>query len=403
MLYLSELLGKKVRVLDSKLVGTLTDLIFVSSEVPYITKLQVKFTKKGTVLYPISALKRINGGIDIEKTDDVPLGENEVFMGMNLLDQQIIDIKGNNIVRVNDVLIQEKPTFVISGIDIGWTGILRWFGIEDTLSSIIKKPLPHKLLPWGEIQPLELARGKVVLNREENKLKSIAPEDLADYLEKTTIHNAIKILSLVNQETATEVIQNLNINYQTQIFRQMTPESAAQIVTYADPDEATDLLLTASEEKREHILTLLQPDKKKELTFLLSHAESAIGELMTTEYLTFTPEDTVRSVVERIRKESSGYESFPYGYVINKKNELIGVFSLHELLLQPEHTQLMKFMNQNVTIIHLTTPKILAIKRMLKYKLRAVPVIDQHRQMLGIVTFDDVIEPLLERLTEQTL
>lgn len=398
MLYLSELLGKKVYGKDTTLIGSLTDLLFVSSEVPYITKIQVTIPKKGHVLYPISSIKRINGIIEIDQVEEVHLGENEVFIRMNLLDQQIIDIKGNNIVRVNDVLIQEKPTFVISGIDIGWTGILRWFGIEDGLSKIIKRPIPHKLLPWGEIQPLELARGRVVLNREENKLKSIAPEDLADYLEKTTIHNAIKILSLVNQETASEVIQNLNINFQTQIFRQMTPETAAQIVTFADPDEAADLLLTVSEEKQEHILSLLSPQKKKELMFLLSHAESAIGELMTTEFMTFYAEDTVKTVVDRIRSESSGYESFPYGYVLNKKDELIGVFSLHELLLQTDNVQLMKFVNQNVTVIYLTTPKLLAIKRMLKYKLRAVPVIDTNKQMLGIVTFDDAVEPILEKL-----
>jgi CBS domain-containing protein/sporulation protein YlmC with PRC-barrel domain len=401
MLYLSELIGKSVVSSHAKKIGKLTDLVFVTSDVPSITKLQVRTSRTTTKLFPISAVKRINGTIVLQKTEEVTLAENEVYVGLNLLDQQIIDIQGKNVVRVNDVTIQDKPTLVISGIDIGLTGILRWFNLEKVSKKIAAnfgKTLGDKLLPWSEIQPLELARGKVVLNQEEAKLKSIAPEDLADYLEKTTIQNAMKILSLVNDETASEVIQNLNINYQTQIFKQMNPEDAAQIVTFADPDEATDLLITVSEEKRQHILSLLSETKKKELTFLLSHAQTSIGELMTTEYLTFYPEDTVKTVIERIRKESGGIATLPYGYVQNKKEELVGVFSLHELLLQPTETQLIKFMSQSVTVIHVSTPKIVAIKRMLKYKLRAMPVMDTHRKLIGIVTFDDVVEPILEKL-----
>ncbi len=401
MLYLSELIGKPVVSLNDQKIGILSDLVFVTSSTPYITKFQVKTGRNSKKLFPISAVKRLNGRLVMAKSDEVPLGENEVYVGMNLLDQQIIDIKGSNIVRVNDVVIQEKPQLTISGIDIGISGILRWLHAEKSAKNWLSRvglTLHDKLLPWTEIQPLELARGKVVLNREENKLKSIAPEDLADYLEKTTIQNAMKILSLVNDETASEVIQNLNINYQTQIFQHMDPEDAAQIVKYADPDEAADLLLLVNEQRRKYILSLLSKDKQKELSFLLAHAETPIGELMTTEYLTFAPESTVRTVIDRIRKESGEYASLPYGYVLNKNKELIGVFSLHELLMQSQETQLIKFMNQNVVVLFVTTPKVIAVKRMLKYKIRAIPVIDSERGMIGIVTLDDVVEPILEKL-----
>jgi CBS domain-containing protein len=398
MLYISELLDKPVVTKGKQKIGKLADLVFVTSEVPYITKIQVQTKKNTHKLYSIQSIKSLNGTVDLIEMDEVSLAENEAFIGANLLDQQIIDIKGKNIVRVNDVVIQEKPDLAISGIDIGWTGILRWFNLERPITAITKRPIHHTLLPWSEIQPLELARGKVVLNKEEHKLKSIQPEDLADYLEKTTIHNAMRILSLVTKETASEVIQNLNINYQTQIFRQMTPEMAAEIVRYADPDEAADLLLTVSLEKKEHILSLVSKEKKKELEFLLSHAETVIGELMTTEFLTFSAEDTAKTVMDRIKYETGEFSNFPYGYVVNKKEELIGVFSLHELLLQSEYNQVLKFMNQNVGVIYLTTPRSIAIRRMLKYKLRAIPVIDAHRQILGIVTFDDVVEPILEKM-----
>lgn len=398
MLYLSELIHKPVVNAEKKTIGTLTDLVFVASQIPYITKLQVK-NHTGTHLYPISAVKDVNGGIFLDTATTVPLGENEVYVVQNLLDQQIIDIKGRNIVRVNDVIIAEKPSYAISGIDIGLSGILRWFNLEKPLMRLLHTNLPQKVLPWAEIQPLELSRGTVVLNKEEDKLKAIAPEDLADYLEKTTIQNAIKILSLVNKETASEVIQNLNINFQTQIFRHMNDEEAAQIVTFADPDEAADLLLIVSDGKQKRILAQLSEHKRKELSYLLSHTNTAIGDLMTTEFLTFQPEDEVRTIMDRIKKETRGFASLPYGYVVNKKEELIGIFSMHELLLQAPETQAVKFMTQNVIVIHITTPINIAIKRILKFAIRAVPVIDHNRKILGIVTFDDLIEPILKKMS----
>jgi Mg/Co/Ni transporter MgtE len=321
-------------------------------------------------------------------------------MGLNVFDQQIIDIKGKNIVRVNDVVIQEKPQMTISGIDIGLFGIARWLGIEKPAKKIVEilnLPIHDTLLPWSDIQPLELSRGKVVMNKEEDKLKSIAPEDLADYLEKTSIFNAIQILTLVTDETASEVIQNLNINYQTQLFQHMPTAVAAQIITHADPDEAADLLLLVSEEKREEILSMVTKEKKKELAFLLEHAETSLGELMTTEFLVFSSSDTVKTVIERIRKETAGFANFPYGYVVNKSEELIGAFSLHELLLQSPETPILKFLVPNVIVVHPSTPKAVAVKRMLKYKLRAIPVMSAKRTLLGIVTFDDLVEPLLQK------
>lgn len=398
MLYLSELLGKTVVNKQNETIGKLSDLVFVTSEVPLITKIQVRHDGK-TSLYPTSSLKKINGSITIDSEEEAKLAENEVFMALNLLDQQIIDIKGRNIVRVNDVVIQDKPTLTVSGMDIGLTGILRWFYLEDPIQRLLRRvhqQLPNDNLPWAEIQPLELVRGKVVFNKEENKLTKIAPEDLADYLEQTTIQNALKILALMNDETASEVIQNLNIYFQTQLFNKMPPEAAAKIVAFADPDEACDLLFDVTPMKRQHILSFVSAEKRKELEYLLRHTDTDLGELMTTEFLVFSPEDTVRMTIDKIRKSSGNFADLPYGYVINKNEELIGVFSLHELLLQNDATLLMKFMVQRVIVAHLTTPRETAAKRMIKFHLRSIPVIDAQKKIMGVVTFDDLVTPLVE-------
>ncbi len=78
---------------------------------------------------------------------------------------------------------------------------------------------------------------------------------------------------------------------------------------------------------------------------------------------------------------------------------MVGVFSLHNLVLQDLETPIYKFMTQNVVVIHMTTPLEIAVKKMLKYKLYALPVISLEKSIQGIITIDDVSNSILEKFT----
>lgn len=402
MLYFSELINKTIKTEDGVKVGNLVDLIFLASDHPAITKLSIKTAKDRYIIVPISFVKRLNGDIILAKNYlTAELVENEMYVVKNLLDKQIIDIQGSKIVRVNDVVFQDKPSLYIAGVDIGILGILRWLKIERLVFNIflaLGVKITSQFLSWGYIQPLELARGRVKLKQENEKLARIPPEDLADHLEKTNILNIKRVLSLLNEKYAAEVVGSLNIGYQGALFRQMSPENAAKILAYVDQDEAVDILLTLSSKRRDSILKLLPKDISKELVYLLSLSSTPIGEFLTTEYLTVSPKNTASEVIEIIRKGTREFSFLSYIYVININNELVGVFSLHELLLQKNDAVVYKFMTQNVTIAHLKTPKEIAIKRMLKYKLNGIPVIDNNKHILGIITFDDITEFLIEKI-----
>jgi magnesium transporter len=77
---------------------------------------------------------------------------------------------------------------------------------------------------------------------------------------------------------------------------------------------------------------------------------------------------------------------------------LVGVFKLPDLLMQSADTPVFKFMEQDVVVAHLTTPKSIALKRMLKYRLFALPVIEDSKKMIGVITFDDVAEEIEKKL-----
>ena len=404
MIYFSEIHQKKVVTEDGIAIGHLEDFIFLATDNPLVTKIVVRGSEAQKLIISTDYIIRINSYITIEKEYMTSyLEENELYLVKNLLDKQIIDIKGNKIVRVNDVAIQDKERLAIAGVDIGLYGLARRLKIGgDAIVKLLRffnMKLTSEFLSWADIQPLELIRGKVRLRGQEEKMQKVRPEDLADYLERTNVINAGKFLKILDTEKAAEVVSNLNINYQTSIFKHFQSDKAARMITFIDPDEAVDVLLTLSKKKREEIMGYLEEPVRNQIERLLDFSKNPIGDLITTEYLTVAPEDTVRQVLDIIRKTTADFSTLDYVYVVNKKLELVGVFSLHNLVLQDLETPIYKFMTQNVVVIHMTTPLEIAVKKMLKYKLYALPVISQEKTIQGIVTIDDISSSILKKFT----
>lgn len=396
MLYFSEIVGKKVFTEDNIPIGNLEDILFVAENVPLVSKLVINDDKGKEIFVPIEYLKNINHRIFVYKNYITgEIGENELYISKNLLDKQIIDLSGDKIVRVNDVAIQNKPNYYIAGVDIGVLGILRRLKVEDFLVKFYNffgMKLVSKFLSWAEIQPLELARGHVKLKKREEKMKRVRPEDLAGYLDETNIWNVRKILNILDEKTAAEVISSLNINYQMTIFKHFNLEKSLKILTLIDPDEAVDILLGLTSKRRKEIIDKLPDKKKKEINYLLGLSQTDIGKYITTEYITTDSNTTVKEIINVITKETGEFSSLNYVYIINENKQLIGVVSLHELLLQHPDTPVYRFMVNNVIVAHITTTEEIALRKMLKYKINAIPIIDSEKRLLGVVSLDDVGE-----------
>lgn len=413
MLYFSEIEGKKVYTDDEILIGHVDDCIFTATGEPHITKLVLTSNISARLIVTAQSIKKIGHRILLHKAYEIAeLQENELYIKRNLLDKQIIDLKGNKVVRVNDVAIQNKAVLspeetyelelIVMGVDIGAMGILRRLGIErfaTFIYSIFREKITSDFLPWGEIQPLELARGTVQLKREEEKLENLRPEDLADYLEKTNEKNIRKFLKILDSDVALKVISNLAIAYQKDLFQHWRPEKAASLMSKLEDDTAVDILLVLSKRKRDEIIAKLDEHKRKTLTNLLSLSKTPIGRRLYSEYLTAKPEQTVRQVIGMIKTKTTDFTFFHNVYVVNEKGILVGVFSLHELLLQDLDTPIYRFMLQNIVEVNLSTPVELVINKMLKYRLSSMPVVTKDRHLQGIITLDDIVDVIRSKLS----
>jgi sporulation protein YlmC with PRC-barrel domain/predicted transcriptional regulator len=403
MFYFSEFINRKVVNENNTLVGKVKDLRFVAEEQPLITQIIVKKrNRKSTFAIPVKKIQEIRDAIvvssDFEPKD---IRDGEFSVAKNLLNRQIIDVAGGKVVRVNDVAVQdrEREEYYIAGVDVGFRAILRWFKLEKATEPLYKflklYSRPH-FLSWADIEPLELSRGKIQMKKNIGDLERMRPEDLADYLEKTNIRNIDKTIKELNEKYAADVIEDLNVNYQTALFKRFAPERASNLINHLDPDEAVDILLTLSKDKRNEILDSLEKGKNEELRELIKYSKTSVGKLITPDFITVFSEDSVSKALEKVKEQLSESKFSTYIYVENSEKHLVGVFNLDELLIRDSDIPIYKIMEQDVIAAHLTTPKEIALKRMLKYRLYALPVIEGNQKMLGVITFDDMIEEVAQ-------
>lgn len=394
MLYFSELRGKPVFA-GQLSVGVLDDIVFKVSPAAPVTKLYVKKTNGQKFFLPISFVSKLGDKIyvDVNFTPG-ELEENELFVGKNISDQQIIDVTGSNIIRVNDVVFIQQPELHISGVDVGFLGVLRWFGIEEVISKLSRKVglriLP-KFLAWTDVAPVELARGKVVMKQADTKLKRLKPEDLAGHLDQTNIRNVRRIVSLFDDEYTAQVIKNLTGLTQTLLIKSFAPDRAAKVLAALETNEAVDILLTLTRHDRDKIINLLNQQDQHKIKRLMGLAKTPVGSIVSNEYVVVKPHTTASETLSTIRKMAADLADLLCVYVENDDNQIIGVFSLFELLIQPADRPVYKFMIQNPIVIHLTTPKEILIRRMIKYQLHVVPVVTEKGHIIGVVKVDDVL------------
>lgn len=404
MIYFTELKKKPVFTEDNIFIGRLSDVVFDFKKSPKITKIIVACEKplRKKLYIPTQYIQNINQKITIAKNYSTSgLSENELFVTKNLIDKQIIDIAGRKVVRVNDVVFKKKETsfLTILGVDTSIMGILRWFGLDNLVAKLflnLRIKLSAKILPWSNIAPLELSQGKVVLNINQDKLERIHPEDLAEYLQATNIDNIAQTIKLLDRDFAADVIAELNLGYQIQLFKKIGSRAAAQIISHMDPDEAVDAVNELSTRSKSEIFKHLKSDKRRLLSKLASFGTTEVGEYLTSEYLLVLGEDTAAKVIERIKKAADEISFLNYIYVVNKSEQLIGVFDLHELVMQQEKTPVKRFMSEEPIVSHMHTPLYVVYRKLIKYKLSALPVVDYSKKIIGVVTFDDIAEVLVK-------
>lgn len=410
-LALSELLGATVYDRTGSSTGKVREVTLAPQEdATRISGLVVK-TRFGDRLLNPKLISAINGGVRIgtPATEWSPFGTGEglLLLGRDLLDQQIIDVHGRKVVRVNDIDIHEEVghehiVLKLAAVDVGARGAIRRLlkGVvpSGALQALLTK-VPPRMIPWEfvdliETDPARRVKLKISLDR----LSTLHPADIADIVEELAPAEREAIFETLDEEVAAQTLEEIDPKLQVAILSSLDSDRAADIVEEMNPDAAADVLADMSPEETQEILTEMEPEERAEVAELMAFEEDTAAGRMTTEYMSIKPGAKVADAIEMLRNFEGGLESLSTIFIVGDKDKLLGAVPLAKIVLAPAETPLMLLSTRFVPTIHPGADEKEVAELFDKYNLLTLPVIDDEGTMTGVITADDVINMLRAKL-----
>ena len=234
-------------------------------------------------------------------------------------------------------------------------------------------------------------------------LREIHDEDLADLLMLLSDEDGIRLLEQLQVENAADIFERLDEHDQAAFLERFGTHRLAAIVTEMEPDEATDLLEALPDLTADQLLGEMgeiDPEAAAEVEDLLQWEDDTAGGLMTTEYFAIKDSLSVADTIQEIRNQGEEAETVYYIYCIDDSDRLTGVVSLRDLILADAATAINEVMTSNVMTVEPRMDQEDVARTLRKYDFTALPVADENRVLLGVITVDDVIDVLTEEQTE---
>ena len=256
----------------------------------------------------------------------------------------------------------------------------------------------HKLL---ERIHLRLDESSVGISQQ---LAHLDAADLAELLNQLTLVEAATVISMLPIARVIELFDHSEMRRRAPILEQLEPDRAAQILEGLSADERTDVIQRMGLHYCHRVLPKLNPEIRKELEGLLQYPAHTAGGIMTTEFVYLNPAMTVADALKHIRSVAREKESIYACYVLAEKtNELLGAVSLRDLVMAELTAPVTEVMRRKPVTVNVLDDQELVAKRIAKYNLLAVPVLEKDGSVVGFVTVDDVIDVFVEEQTEDIL
>ncbi len=331
------------------------------------------------------------------KTYEFP--EDDLLIVRDILDKQIVDANGAKVIRVNDVKLEGINNYAcLTAVDAGMRGILRRLGIErkgENFYKIFGKTLPHTLIRWNYIQPLEPRLTTISLTVPRQMISALHPADIADIISNISLEEGAAFFEGLDHNVAAESLHELEPDIQKAIISRLDKDFVSDIVGRMPPDEAADLLGDLPLEKAKELLESIENGEAQDIQELLGHEEDTAGGLMTNEFIAYTPELKVKDAIEKFKIDAHSVETVYYIYIIDESEKLIGVTSLKDMLLSSPDVLMPEVMETKLKTVTPDADQYYVAEIISKYNLLAIPVIDERGVLLGIVTIDDIMDILL--------
>jgi len=335
----------------------------------------------------------------------LPSENDFVMLERDLLDQQIIDVHGHKVVRVNDVSMMwehshdgEGSTVLrIQEVEIGLRGAIRRLlkGLPSVTVERLATRFRPNAIPWEFVDMIDRDPARRVrLRVEQNRLSKMHPSDIADILEDLAPSERRALFNSLDEEVAAEALEEIRPRMQQALIETLDTETVAGIVEEMDPGAAADLLSELPDERSEAILGEMNPEERREVEDLLEFAADTAAGQMTTDYVLLHRDASVMDARELIRSFDGDVELLSDVYLATAEGEICGVVPVVHLLLAGLEERLETLPHGHFLSCEPGAPGRKVAELFDKYNLRSLPVVDRNQHLVGVVHAEHVIASL---------
>jgi magnesium transporter len=226
------------------------------------------------------------------------------------------------------------------------------------------------------------------------------PADVGAALEEFEAHETWGVLDLLPLEEQAGIFGYFDRDFQVELAHAAPRAKLARIVTEMHSDERADLFKELSDEQQDTLLPILAQAEREDIRRLAGYEEGTAGSIMTSDYALLNEALSAAQAIEKLRHEAPDKETIYRAYVTSPDRRLVGAVRLQDLILATPRTLVRDLMEEDPVSVRVDEDQEEVARKISRYDVLALPVVDAENRIIGIVTHDDAMDVLQEEATE---
>ncbi|MDQ6773634.1 MAG: CBS domain-containing protein, partial [Candidatus Dormibacteraeota bacterium] len=325
-------------------------------------------------------------------TTELYINTGEVSLVRDVRSRAVIDVRGARLVRVRDLELEGQGAnwHVASVVAAPVTSALGW------LKRIFRREPPAEDVPWVNVEPLFGHVPSAGRSLPLPRISRLRPADIADIVEQASHEEGQEILTAVHADSELEadVFEELDEDHQLEFLKERSDADVADVLGNMAPDDAADLLMQLDQERRRPVLELLPQPEQQKVKILLGYSPDTAGGLMSTEFLSVPQETTVAETLARVRALDEVADTLTDVFALDG-DRLSGSVSLLRLIRADATASVADVMTHDPIAVFADADLPAVAVQMADYNLAVLAVIDSDERIIGVVTYDDLIEAIV--------
>ena len=226
------------------------------------------------------------------------------------------------------------------------------------------------------------------------------PQTVAELIEALEPDDVWMVLQSLDVTQRANIFSHFDLDQQVELATGQNRRQMANLLEEMPADDRADLFQNLDEKVREELLPLMAKAEREDIRKLVQYEEETAGAVMSTDYTVLKPDMDIPQALEQLRIQAPDKETIYYIYVVDDQRKLIGFVSLKDIIVARPGKHIRDMMHTDIIRANVHEDQESVARKIEKYDLIAIPVVDDNDVMVGIVTHDDAMDIIRQEQTE---